>query len=177
MDHAPRVRALADADWPQVAALEAAAYAGSGLTEGQAALESRGRVSPGTCFVLDLGDRLGGYVLALPYPEAAFPDLTAPERAAHRTANLHLHDLVVDERLRGRGLGARLAGHLTAVAADRGFERMSLVAVAGLEGFWRGLGYRAHRDIEVPSGYGPHALYMSTRVPVRGPSYRKEAGR
>ncbi|MEW2295870.1 GNAT family N-acetyltransferase [Streptomyces sp. NPDC006743] len=176
MTKPPRIRAVTDADWPGIAALEAAAYARSGLTEGQAALESRGRVSPGTCFVLDAGDRIAGYVLALPYPESAFPDLSAPERAAHRTRNLHLHDLVVGERVRGRGLGGRLVRHLTAVASDQGYERMSLVAVAGLEGFWRRHGYRPRPDVEVPPGYGNGALYMSTRVPAGRPSTRKVPG-
>ncbi|MEU5089994.1 GNAT family N-acetyltransferase [Streptomyces sp. NPDC021356] len=177
MGHPPRIRAVADTDWPAVAALEAAAYAGTALTEGQAALESRGRASPETCFVLDLGDRIAGYVLALPYPDSAFPDLSTPEQAPHRTRNLHLHDLVVGERVRGRGLGRRLVDHLTAVAAQRGYERMSLVAVAGLEGFWRRQGYRPRHDVEVPPGYGPDALYMSIRLPAGRPSNRKMAGR
>ncbi|MER6530164.1 GNAT family N-acetyltransferase [Streptomyces sp. NPDC001508] len=176
MGHPPRVRAIADADWPHVAALEADTYAGSSLTEGRAALESRGRASPGTCFVLDLDGRIAGYVLALPYPMFRYPDLTRPERLTHHSRNLHLHDLAVAEPLRGRGLGRRLLARLTAVAAARRYERISLVAIDGMEGFWRAHGYRTHHGVHVPPGYGEDAVYMSTGVPASRPLEQEEAG-
>ncbi|MGW3953510.1 GNAT family N-acetyltransferase [Streptomyces sp. NPDC004752] len=176
MGRPPRIRVIADADWPDVAALEADAYAGSSLTEGRAALESRGRASPGTCFVLDLDDRIAGYVLALPYPMFRCPDLTRPTDLTHHSRNLHLHDLVVAGPLRGRGLGRRLLCHLTAVAAARRYERISLVAIDAREGFWRAQGYRTRHDVHVPSGYGPHAVYMSTGVPARRSLEEEEAG-
>ncbi len=108
MDHHLRIRAVAAADWPGVAALEATAYGDSSLLEGRAALESRGRASPSTCLVLHLDGQLAGYVLALPYPAFRYPDLSRPERTVFRSPNLHLHDLVVAEPLRGQGLGSRL---------------------------------------------------------------------
>jgi ornithine decarboxylase len=176
MGRPPRIRAVADADWPHVAALEADTYAGSSLSEGQAALESRGRASPGTCFVLDLDDRIAGYVLSLPYPMYRYPDLTRPEELAFNSPNLHLHDLVVAERLRGRGLGQRLLRHLTDVAAARRYERISLVAIDGMEGFWRTHGYRTHHEVRVPPGYGTNAVYMSTGVRASRALEGEEAG-
>ncbi|MFJ8792983.1 GNAT family N-acetyltransferase [Streptomyces sp. NPDC102462] len=176
MGHPPRVRAIADADWPHVATLEADTYAGSALIEGLDALESRGRASPGTCFVLDLDGRIAGYALALPYPMFRYPDLTRPERLTHHSRNLHLHDLVVAEPLRGRGLGRRLLRRLTSVAAARRYERISLVAIDGMEGFWRAQGYRTHHEVRVPPGYGEDAVYMSTGVPASRPLEEEEAG-
>ncbi|MBL1084164.1 GNAT family N-acetyltransferase [Streptomyces actinomycinicus] len=158
------VRGIAEADWPRVAALEGEAYADPALTEGEELLRSRARASAGTCFVLDLDGRIEGYVLALPYPPLRCPDLAHPERAVHRTRNLHLHDLVVSPPLRGRGLGTRLVRHLTGVARTRGFATMSLVAVGGKEAFWRANGYRAHPTAAVPPDYGGDAVYMSARV-------------
>ncbi|MFF1798820.1 GNAT family N-acetyltransferase, partial [Kitasatospora sp. NPDC058263] len=67
--------------------------------------------------VLETGDRVAGYVLALPYPRFRYPDLTRPEERTFDSRNLHLHDLVIADDLRGRGLGSRLLRHLTAVAA------------------------------------------------------------
>ncbi|MFB7494403.1 GNAT family N-acetyltransferase [Streptomyces sp. NPDC056161] len=174
--HPLRIRTVADADWPQVAALEADAYAGSSLTEGQAALESRGRISPGTCFVLDLDGRIAGYVLALPYPMFRYPDLSRPEELTFHTRNLHLHDIVVAGPLRGRGLGLRLLRHLTEVAATRRYERISLVAIDGMEGFWRAHGYRPHPEVHVPPGYGTNAVYMSTGVHASRALEGEEAG-
>ena len=173
MGHVVRIRTIADPDWPGVAALEAGAYADSSLSEGRAVLESRGRASPGTCFVLDLDGRVAGYVLALPYPMFRYPDLARPEEVTFRSRNLHLHDLVIAEGLRGRGLGRRLLRHLTAVAGASGYERMSLIAVDGMETFWRANGYRAHREVELPPGYGGNAVYMSTR-PAASRSHEEE---
>lgn len=169
-----RVRPVADADWPAVAALEAAAYAHRSLSEGRAALESRGRSSPDTCFVLQLGGRIAGYVLALPYPRFRHPELTRPEETVFRSRNLHLHDLVVAEHLRGRGLGARLLRHLTATAGAQGFEHISLVAVDGTEGYWQAHGYRSHREAGSPPGYGRDAVYMSTRVRTGRPRHGED---
>ncbi|MEV6834710.1 GNAT family N-acetyltransferase [Streptomyces sp. NPDC051133] len=153
------IRGITEADWPEIAALEAAAYADTPLTEGEAALRSR--APAGTCFVLDAGDRVAGYVLALPYPMFRCPEPARSERAVHRCANLHLHDLVVTAPLRRRGLGTRLVHHLTDVARTRGFTTMSLVAVAGKESFWRANGYRPHPEARLPAGYGGGAVYMS----------------
>ncbi|MFC3571873.1 GNAT family N-acetyltransferase [Streptomyces yaanensis] len=164
MHHDVRIRNISDADWPGVAALEAGVYTDSSLSEGQTALESRGRASPTTCFVLEFGDRIAGYVLALPYPMFRFPDLTRPEVVVFQSRNLHLHDLVIAESLRGRGLGRRLLRHLTSTARAAEYERMSLIAVGGMETFWAANGYRAHREVRLPLSYGSTAVYMSTTV-------------
>lgn len=159
------VRAVTEADWPEVAALEAGAYAGTSLTEGEAALRSR--ASAGTCFVLERDGRIAGYVLALPCPRFRYPDLTRPEqpvRGFSDPSNLHLHDLVITTPLRRRGLGTRLVRHLTEEARTHGFATMSLIAVAGKEPFWRANGYRPHHEARVPAGYGSGAVYMSARL-------------
>lgn len=159
-----RIRPLAEGDWPRVAALEAEVYAPAGLSEGREALESRGRASPSTCFVLEAGDRIAGYVLALPYPPSRYPDLERPEERSFTSSHLHLHDLVVADDLRGRGLGSRLVRHLAA-AARQGYEEVSLVAVGGTESFWARHGFRPDRRVELPASYGENAVYMSGPVP------------
>ncbi|MFJ9562063.1 GNAT family N-acetyltransferase [Streptomyces fuscichromogenes] len=173
-----RVRHITDTDWDAIAAMESRAYAGLGLSEGRAALRSRADASPQTCFVLDLGAQPAGYLLALPYPPFGYPDLERAEEPvvpAHPPRHLHLHDIVVAERLRGRGLGERLLDHLTLAAAARGFERISLIAVGRSEPFWSAHGFTAHPGIS-PAGYGANAVYMSRttaestkRVDVRVP--------
>ncbi|MCI3275124.1 GNAT family N-acetyltransferase [Streptomyces cylindrosporus] len=156
-----RIRHLADADWDAVVELESHAYAALGLSEGRAALRSRADASPETCFVLDVGGQPAGYLLALPYPPFKYPDLERSEPAGARaTRNLHLHDLVVTERLRGRGLGQCLLEHLSLAAGARGFERISLIAVGRSERFWSARGFTAYPGI-APGGYGANAVYMS----------------
>ena len=43
--------------------------------------------------------------------------LARPEERTFDSRNLHLHDLVIADDLRGRGLGSRLVRHLTETAA------------------------------------------------------------
>ncbi|MCF3121138.1 GNAT family N-acetyltransferase [Streptomyces arenae] len=169
-----RVRRIADGDWDGIVALESRAYAPLGLSEGRAALESRMRASPATCFALDLDGELAGYLLALPYPETAYPDLGERERqsgpAPLPTRNLHLHDIVVAEHLRHRGLARHLLRQLTGTALKHGYEKLSLVAVGGSETFWSARGFTARRGGVPPAGYGPTAVYMSKAVTAEAPS-------
>ncbi|MFJ3787388.1 GNAT family N-acetyltransferase [Kitasatospora sp. NPDC090091] len=171
-----RIRPLAPGDWDGVVALEERAYAASGLSEGRAALESRGRASPDTCFALEYRGRFGGYLLALPYPLYRCPDLSRAEaagsvagRPAAPPGNMHAHDLVIAEELRGRGLAPLMLGHLAATARARGFATISLVAVRGSDVLWAPLGYRAAPAVALPASYGDRAVYMSMSL-AAGPA-------
>ncbi|GAA2850072.1 ornithine decarboxylase [Actinoplanes cyaneus] len=156
---AERIRPIGEPDWPAIVALESETYGKQELSESPAALRSR--ACPETSFVLDLGDRIGGYLLALPYPPGEFPDLTRPEMSPFTSAGLHLHDMVIDPDLRGRGWGRRLARHLITKGRLLGYERIALVSVDGSAGFWSSLGFRARPEVTMPASYGPDAVYMS----------------
>ncbi|MEV6976379.1 GNAT family N-acetyltransferase [Kitasatospora sp. NPDC093806] len=163
------VRPLTDADWAEVVPLEARAYAASGLSEGDEALRSRHRAAPDYCFVLEHKGEFGGYLLALPYPLGRCPDLSHAEPGtaaatatpASASANLHAHDLVIVERLRGQGLAPRLLTFLADTARARGHATISLVAVRGSDVLWSPLGYHPHPEVELPASYGDRAVYMS----------------
>lgn len=161
MDYRLRARNIAGEDWDGIAELEAETYAASGLSEGEAALRSKCLVSPSTCFALDFGPKIVGYLIALPYPMGRYPDLNWIEEANHLSPNLHLHDLVISAGFRGRGLAKYLLHHLTSKAGSEGFEQISLIAVGGSAAFWSANGYRVNDGIAIPSGYGPDAVYMS----------------
>jgi ornithine decarboxylase len=165
----PRVRAITEADWDAIAEIERATYAPLDLSEGRAALRGWGAISPETCFVLELERRVVGYLLALPYPAGDAPSLGRPERtdatdvadAGAVSGNLHLHDLVLAEDVRGRGLSKLLVRRLEEVAATRMFAQICLVSVGGSENFWAAAGYAARREVPVAVSYGPQAVYMS----------------
>ncbi|MFE0792930.1 GNAT family N-acetyltransferase [Streptomyces mutabilis] len=163
-----RVRRIADEDWDAVVALERDAYTGLGLSEGRAVLQSRAAASPDTCFVLDVGARTAGYVLALPYPFRRYPDLERAEDTATVSGpgNLHLHDIVVAPDLRRRGLARHLLRHLAGTARARGDERISLVAVGATEPFWSARGFVTHPGVVPTGAYGAEAVYMSRPVPA-----------
>ncbi|WP_260478669.1 GNAT family N-acetyltransferase [Kibdelosporangium aridum] len=148
-------------DWTGIAELEHRVYGPKGLSEGREVLESRASASPETCFVLTAGHQIAGYVLAMPYPEGQYPDLTEPEGAGCTSRNLHLHDLAIAAAFRGSGLARRLLEHLIATARSRDYDRISLVAVAGSATFWSANGFQPNPDIAPPASYGEKAVYMS----------------
>ncbi|MFC0436907.1 GNAT family N-acetyltransferase [Kutzneria buriramensis] len=158
-----RTRGIAAGDWSAIGDLEVAAYRDRGLSEGVEALRSRAGRSPSTCFVLADGEVIAGYLISLPYPRFRCPDLVTPERAGCRSDNVHLHDLVVAERFRGRGL-ARLLLDGFAAATARAYTHVSLAAVGGSDVFWAARGFRTVRGVTVPAGYGPGAVYMSKAI-------------
>ncbi|MFE0809143.1 GNAT family N-acetyltransferase [Streptomyces sp. NPDC058794] len=166
-----RVRRMAAGDWDTVVSLERDAYTGRGLSEGRAVLQSRAAASPDTCFVLDVGARTAGYLLALPYPFRRYPELERAEGTATAPGpgNLHLHDIVVAPDLRRRGLARHLLRHLTGTARTRGDERISLVAVGGTRPFWAARGFVPHPGVVPEGAYGADAVYMSRPVPAATP--------
>ena len=158
------IRQLTDDDWDAVVALEHDAYAADGLSEGRESLQSRALGSPGTCFVLEQHGAVRGYLLSLPYPPLRCPDLAEAEETAFESGNLHVHDLVIAEELRGREIAEDFMRYLQARAAELEFEQISMVAVRGTDILLRLLGYRANREVAVPASYGRRAVYMSMPV-------------
>lgn len=159
-----RVQPILDADWDAIADLEHHAYNSHGLSEGRAALESRWRVSPDTCFTINIGDRLVGYTIALPYPVFEHPELSSGEETTFASDNLHLHDLVIAEDLRGAGLATILLRWLATTAQRWRHTRMSLVAVTDSEAFWSARGFRTCRGVPVSHEYGANAVYMTREL-------------
>ncbi|MCX5402336.1 GNAT family N-acetyltransferase [Streptomyces sp. NBC_00102] len=189
-----RIRLLQEDDWDALVVLEERAYRESGLTEGREALRSRHRSSPSTCFVLEYEGGFGGYLLALPYPLDRCPDLSRAEvcadqenvresgRGRGRVSNLHLHDVVIAERARGRGLARRMVRHLEETGRVGHYRTLSLVAVQGSREMWTRLGCRARPGTVLPASYGAGAVYMTkpletaTAAPAQAPSSAAEAG-
>jgi ribosomal protein S18 acetylase RimI-like enzyme len=163
-EKAMHIRQVADEDWDALLSLENAAYAAKALSENRDALLSKQRISPSTCFVVAVGRRLAGYLLSLPYPAFRCPALTHIETAGFQSRNLHLHDLVIGTRFRGKGLAKQLLHTLTRSAQAKHFQSISLVAVGGSEPFWLAQGYRRCADVELPVGYGEQAVYMQMRI-------------
>ena len=160
------MRPIVEPDWPAVVALEAQAYGDLGLSEGRAALESRALASPETCLVLDVGPQVAAYVLALPYPLFRYPALALTETEAFSSTNLHLHDLVVGEEFRRRGLARQLEQRLAWTARSLKYTSISLIALAGSRGFWAACHYQGRPEVSVSLSYGANAIYMTRTIPA-----------
>jgi ornithine decarboxylase len=165
----PIMRPISAGDWARIAEIEHETYAPLGLSEGIEALRGWGRLSPETCFVLEVDGGIAGYVLAGPHPAGSVPELGRPPAAnasGARTTNLHLHDLTLARSFRGNGLAKLALRRLEREAAARAFASISLVAVGGSAGFWAASGFAPRADVDVSEGYGTQSTYMSKATEV-----------
>jgi ribosomal protein S18 acetylase RimI-like enzyme len=158
------IRHIEDGDWDELMLLENEAYSLKSLSEDRDALLSKQRLSPSTCFVLIAERNIAGYLLSLPYPRLHYPALAQIEATPFQAQNLHLHDLVIGKRFRGRGFAKCLLRKFNGAAKAEDYQSISLIAVAGSEPFWRAQGYERCTDIGFPAGYGEQAVYMQMQL-------------
>ena len=64
----------------------------------------------------------------------------------------HVGRIAVHKEWRGQGVGTRLAGYLTEVARDRGFEAIHLHSQARAAGFYSRLGFEARGESFLEAG-------------------------
>ncbi|KZE30283.1 hypothetical protein AVW16_12705 [Crenobacter luteus] len=133
------------------------------LIESRAALASRHRLAPDTCWVAARDGALLGYLFAHPWQGEAPPALDAPLAALPAMADtLFIHDLALHPDARGLGLGPRLVDAALAAGRARGLVRSRLVAVQGADAFWSRFGYRAARLAPAKlARYGDDAVGMA----------------
>lgn len=162
------IRTFTCEDLPASLAIQAGAYPAF-LVESEAAFASRITAAAPYSLVAQVGDRLGGYLLAHGWPPHAPPALGTPLDQQMAGGILFLHDCAVARDARGLGIGRRLVGHAFALAVRDGLTGAELVAVEGADRFWEGLGFAPL----VPSpamaaklaAYGPAARWMGRALP------------
>lgn len=146
------------ADLPDVAALAAAIH--PDYPESAAVFADRLALAPAFCRMLP-----GlGYAIAHPWAGPTPPALnTVLGRLPAAPEALHLHDIALAPAARGTGQARAVVVALLAEAAAQGLGRASLIAVAGKEGYWAGLGFRADPRPPGPAlaSYGAGALPMA----------------
>jgi GNAT superfamily N-acetyltransferase len=117
----------------------------------------RQRLYPAGTHVLELGERLAGYVLSHPWKFGSFPALNGLLGALPEAADTYyLHDLALLPVARRVGAAGFIVDALSKHASARGLPTMSLVAVNGSQGCWEKHGF-ATRDI--PALYGKLLSY------------------
>jgi GNAT superfamily N-acetyltransferase len=131
--------------------------------EREAVLAEKLALFPAGCFVLTAGAQVTGYAFSHPWNDAP-PRLDAFLVALPAAPSRYfIHDVTLDESVRGRGYAAALVPILASVARDCGAPHIMLVAVNGAEEFWVRVGFRVVDDVaqmDVRAKYGPHALLM-----------------
>ena len=79
-----------------------------------------------------------------------------------------VHDLTVDESVRGTGMGRALVPALFETAQAAGFDRLVLVAVNNRGPFWQAAGFSVTPDEALQQAarakYGAGAVHMQIRL-------------
>jgi len=135
-----RARAMRVADLDAAFDLQCKAHSHD-YHEPRAALASRFKQGPASCFVAEQGARLAAYVFAHPWLGAA-PVLHRPLPVIDAPDHLFLHDLAVAPDARGSGAGRVLVEAVMEAARALALPEVRLVAIAGADDFWLRQGWK-----------------------------------
>lgn len=142
-------------DLPQVETIAGVVH--PGFFEAPEIFAERQTLYPSGTHVLELGEKLAGYVLSHPWRFGSLPALNSPLGEIPADADTYyLHDLALLPVARRVGAAGFIVDALIKHAIARQFPTMSLVAVNGSQGFWEKRGFEV-RDI--PELYGKLLSY------------------
>lgn len=135
------LRAMRATDIDAVLAVQAQCYRDD-LIESRAALASRQRLSPDTCWVAEEDGHVHGYLFAHPWQGEQPPALDTPLPALPEHCDtLFLHDMALSKTARGQGLAPRLMEKVLQYARHSGLNCARLVAVQGADHYWKRQGF------------------------------------
>jgi GNAT superfamily N-acetyltransferase len=132
-------------------------------------LAEKFRLYPSGCFVLEAGDGIAGYCFSHPWIRGAVPALdgflgTLPAGPT----TYYVHDLTLDETIRGQGQGRAIVALLFEAARLLGLSHLSLVAVNRRGPFWQAAGFSGTPDEGLQAAaqakYGAGAVHMERNL-------------
>ena len=110
-------------------------------------LAEKFRLFPRGCFVLENSGGIAGYCFSHPFGRGTVPALDSLIGALPFTpTTYYVHDLTLDESLRGQGQGRAIVPLLFAAARSLGLTHLSLVAVNRRGPFWQAAGFTRTTD-------------------------------
>jgi GNAT superfamily N-acetyltransferase len=132
-------------------------------------LADKFRLFPKGCFVLEAGGRIAGYCFSHPWTDGPPPPLdTFMAELPPGLSAYFVHDLTVEEGVRGKGLGRALVPTLFETARAAGLDRIVLVAVNNRGPFWQAAGFSVTPDEAMQQAarakYGSGAVHMQIRL-------------
>jgi ribosomal protein S18 acetylase RimI-like enzyme len=171
------IRPMVDSDIDTVFDLSNRAFAPV-FHEGRQVFVDRLTLFPRGCIAAEVSGRLVAYLISHPWFEDSAVELDTTIQVLPRGVDcLYIHELVVDPKTRGLGLGGRLVAEAIRLARSLCLASITLVAVQESEGFWQRFGFQAKQpaaslETELHS-YGHRASYMVLRLVER--NHREES--
>jgi ribosomal protein S18 acetylase RimI-like enzyme len=156
-------RSMSDGDLAAVHALSMRVH--PNYPERADVLAEKFRLFPRGCFVLETNGGIAGYCFSHPWSKGAVPALDGLLGALPVTpTTYYVHDLTLDEALRGQGQGRAIVPLLFKAAQSLGLAHLSLVAVNRRGPFWRAAGFSTTADESLQamarSKYDSDAVHM-----------------
>lgn len=163
----PRWRAMAARDLEAVHRISADVHPAH--PERAEVLADKLRLFPNGCFVLEADGRIAGYCFSHPWTDGPPPPLDTLMTALPPGLSAYfVHDLTVEEAVRGAGMGRALVPALFETAQAAGFDRLVLVAVNNRGPFWEAAGFSVTPDEALQQAarakYGAGAVHMQIRL-------------
>jgi len=154
---------MAAGDLPAVSALSSTVHRRH--PERAEVLDEKFRLHPRGCFVLAPGQGISGYCFSHPWTRGGAPALdTFLGRLPDQPTTYYVHDLTLDEALRGQGLGRAIVPLLFECARSLAVPHLSLVAVNRRGPFWQAAGFVRSADETLQAAarekYGENAVHM-----------------
>lgn len=135
------IRPLRDTDWPDVKAIQAAAFPPEAC-EDIATFACHAALSPSTCFTAEVDHRVVAYLLAHPWQSTLAPPINTLYSALPPDCDaLFIHDLAVHPDARGTGLARRMVETLLHTPAASTLPMATLVSVQDTARFWERFGF------------------------------------
>lgn len=153
------IRHINAMDWPAILTIQEECYPNL-IPESLKALQSKAQVSPDSCYVLEVNDKVLGYCLAHPWLLHQPPSL---EQVIHQPSDadtLYLHDIAFSSKTRGLGAGEKIFNRLVSKAKQLNLDSISLVAVQGASTYWQRLGFKSRIIDRSLDDYPEDACYM-----------------
>ncbi len=126
-------------------------------------------IYPKGCFVLEIDNKVVGYMFSHPWQLDSPPKLdTFLSQIPNDPDCYYIHDIAIDPSFRGVGGARMLFDKALCLATEQSYKHLSLIAVQDSERFWSKLGFfrYEHQNENMPkledtlSNYQNSALYM-----------------
>lgn len=157
------IKYIVEEIWPEILRLQAGAYFEI-EPESLETLRSKWLASPELCFVHEANKEITGYMLAHRWSSLDPPELFQPLQECTDGKYLFIHDLVVNKKYSGKGIGQKLVNHLFSNSSLHGFDKAILVSVQSTTGFWSKLKFNAIKGGKVGSCCGENAVIMQRAI-------------